>query len=139
MQNWQMYSPVIALEDLELNSSCCGQCDDKQYVAQNVIGTTTEQVEKRSYADVFKDMGLTDVDIASCGVSDEWKHKMAGLVVKYDSIFSRGKLDCGEPRDFVHRIRLKDERPYRLSYRRKKVSILMLLRKLEGPNKTTAS
>lgn len=110
--------PCIALEDLELSSSCCGQCDDKQDVAQNVIGTTTEQAEKRTYPDVLKDMGLTDVDIASCEVSDEWKNKMADLDVKYDSIFSRGKLDCGKARDSVHRIRLKDERPFRLPYRR---------------------
>lgn len=90
----------------------------KQDVAQNVIGTTTEQAEKRTYPDVLKDMGLTDVDIASCEVSDEWKNKMADLDVKYDSIFSRGKLDCGKARDSVHRIRLKDERPFRLPYRR---------------------
>lgn len=32
--------------------------------------------------------------------------------------FSRNKLDCGEAKDFVHRIHLKDERPFRLPYRR---------------------
>ncbi len=39
-------------------------------------------------------------------------------MLEYESIFSRHSLDCGEVKDFVHRIRLFDERPFRLPFRR---------------------
>ncbi len=64
------------------------------------------------------DLGLDQIDIQSCDVSEEWKEELANLVVKYESIFSRDRLDCGEVKDVVHRIRLKDEKPFRLPYRR---------------------
>ncbi len=31
--------------------------------------------------------------------------------------FSRHKIDCGEAESFVHRIRLVDDKPFRLPYR----------------------
>uniref|UniRef100_A0A8C6TE86 ribonuclease H n=1 Tax=Neogobius melanostomus TaxID=47308 RepID=A0A8C6TE86_9GOBI len=64
------------------------------------------------------DMGLQEVDITSCEVSLEWKNKLLNLVERYDSTFSRHKMDCGEAKDFVHRIRLMDDKPFRLPYRR---------------------
>lgn len=33
-------------------------------------------------------------------------------------MFSRHSLDCGEAKGFCHRIRLTDDRPFRLPYRR---------------------
>lgn len=66
----------------------------------------------------FHDLGLHQIDIQSCDVSEEWKKKIVNLVGKYESIFSRDRLDCGEVKDVVHRIRLKDEKPFRLPYRR---------------------
>lgn len=43
---------------------------------------------------------------------------MRDLVLEYEDIFSRHSLDCGEVKDFVHRIGLVYERPFRLPYRR---------------------
>lgn len=63
-------------------------------------------------------MGLTNVDIDSCEVSDGCKSKMANLVLQYQDIFSRHHLDCGKAKGFVHRIRLSDNRPFRLPFRR---------------------
>ena len=49
---------------------------------------------------------------------DVGQGKLADLVLKYEDVFSRHNLDCGEAKEFVHRIRLTDERPFRLPYRR---------------------
>jgi hypothetical protein len=63
-------------------------------------------------------VGLRDLDLESCDVTTEWQTKLADLVIKYEDIFSQHHLDCGEAKEFVHRIRLTDERPFRLPYRR---------------------
>lgn len=63
-------------------------------------------------------IGLSTVDVESCEVSVNCKTKMADLVMQYEDIFSRHHLDCGEAKDFVHRIHLSDNRPFRLPYRR---------------------
>ncbi|KAI7793453.1 hypothetical protein IRJ41_024975 [Triplophysa rosa] len=67
---------------------------------------------------LLKGCGLKDIDIDGCDVSEMWKRQMAALVASYQDVFSKDKLDCGEAKDFVHRIRLYDEQPFRLPYRR---------------------
>lgn len=67
---------------------------------------------------LLKACGLKDVDIDGCEVSEMWKQKMAALVASYHDVFSKDKLDCGEAKEFVHRIHLYDEQPFRLPYRR---------------------
>ncbi|KAL2089297.1 hypothetical protein ACEWY4_013985 [Coilia grayii] len=37
--------------------------------------------------------------------------------LRYEDVFSRHHLDCGEAKGFVNRIRLVDDRPFRLPYR----------------------
>ena len=68
--------------------------------------------------EVLNDLGLQDLDLDGCEVSDQWKDRLLELVVKYESVFSRDKMDCGEATEFVHKIHLVDERPFRLPYRR---------------------
>lgn len=63
-------------------------------------------------------VGLTDLDIQLCSVSHETKEKLVQLLEKYNYVFSKHTLDCGEVKGFVHRIRLMDERPFRLPYHR---------------------
>lgn len=63
-------------------------------------------------------LGLSDIDVESCEVSPEFKAKLAELIVKYESIFSRDKLDCGKATGYLHRIRVLDEKPFRLPCRR---------------------
>lgn len=78
-----------------------------------------KQTNHYSYVDTsLKKLDLEDLDIATCEVSDHWKQRLVDLVSRYEQIFSRGKLDCGEAARFVHRIRLTDDRPFRLPYRR---------------------
>ena len=50
-------------------------------------------------------------------MSADCQRKLADLVVRYEDVFSRHHLDCGEAKEFVHRIRLTDDRPFRLPYR----------------------
>ncbi|KAL0148047.1 hypothetical protein M9458_056662, partial [Cirrhinus mrigala] len=67
---------------------------------------------------LLKDHGVGDINIDGWEVSEVWKRKLAALIMSYQDVFSKDKLDCGEARDFVHRIHLYDERPFRLPYRR---------------------
>ncbi|KAI5625025.1 hypothetical protein C0J50_15416 [Silurus asotus] len=71
-----------------------------------------------SPAQLLKDCGLTDIDTEGCEVSEVWKRKLADLVASYNDVFSKDRLNCGEAKDFVHRIHLFDEHPFRLPYRR---------------------
>lgn len=59
-----------------------------------------------------ENLGLSDVDVNSCKVSDSWKLKLTGRVVKYQDISLEVHWTVGKQRT-VHRIRLKDERPFR--------------------------
>ncbi|KAJ8373064.1 hypothetical protein AAFF_G00271920 [Aldrovandia affinis] len=67
---------------------------------------------------LLKDCGLVDINVDGCEVSESCRRKLAELVLSYQDVFSRDKLDCGEAKEFVHRIRLSDDRPFRLPYRR---------------------
>lgn len=111
----QVY-PCLALEDLELT---CGNENDPEVIQCTcAVNTVEELLVGSGYSGKLHDLGLHQIDIGSCDVSEEWKKKLVNLVGKYESIFSRDRLDCGEVKDVVHRIRLKDEKPFRLPYRR---------------------
>ncbi|KAL7876399.1 hypothetical protein AOLI_G00113620 [Acnodon oligacanthus] len=66
----------------------------------------------------LKLVGLSDLDLESCDVSETWKENLAGLALKYEDVFSRHHLDCGEAKGFVHRIHLVDDKPFRLPFHR---------------------
>lgn len=51
-------------------------------------------------------------------MSLQWKDKLLHIIKQHQSIFSRHKMDCGENKEFVHRIHLVDDKPFRLPYRR---------------------
>jgi len=65
---------------------------------------------------ILHDLGLGDIDVDSCDVSSACTEKLVQLIARYQSIFSRHRLDCGKAKGCVHRIRLSDERPFRLPY-----------------------
>ncbi|KAJ8388347.1 hypothetical protein AAFF_G00135010 [Aldrovandia affinis] len=67
---------------------------------------------------LLKDCGLADINVDGCEVSESCRRKLAELVLSYQDVFSRDKLDCGEAKEFVHRIHLSDDRPFCLPYRR---------------------
>lgn len=136
--------PCMALEDLDSDCSC-GTSDAPAALQQQVQRTTdiltgsrndltltddgssrpddTDRHDSSSGPDstlsgVLRDLGLTEIDIDSCQVSPEYKERLVQLIAEYQSIFSRHKLDCGKATGCVHRIRLSDEKPFRLAYRR---------------------
>jgi hypothetical protein len=66
----------------------------------------------------MSNLGLQGLSVEECPVLQFCKDKLVGLIEKYDTVFSRHSLDCGEAKEFCHRIRLTDDRPFRFPYRR---------------------
>ncbi|XP_037828975.1 uncharacterized protein LOC108247133 isoform X2 [Kryptolebias marmoratus] len=87
---------------------------NKQYTKDSVKTPVTDE----DMSHILSDIGLQDLDLSSCEVSMEWKNELLQIIRQYEYIFSRHKMDCGDATDFVHRIRLVDDKPFRLPYRR---------------------
>lgn len=66
---------------------------------------------------MLKSVGMHDLDVKSCDVSEQCRQQLASLILTYEDIFLRHQLDCGEAKGFIHRIHLSDPRPFRLPYR----------------------
>lgn len=104
----------LALEDMEVPElRHCHQTTQRDSASASAPQASNASVQER-----LERVGLGDLDLTSCDVSVDWQRKLADLVVRYEDVFSRHHLDCGEVKGFVHRIRLIDERPFRLPYRR---------------------
>lgn len=104
-------SPCLSVQDLP-------EPDRIQCSAQYTQSAPPAPRSEEEISRILNDMGLQDVDLSSCEVSLEWKDKLLQLIEQYESTFSRHKMDCGEAADFVHRIRLVDDKPFRLPFRR---------------------
>ena len=104
-------SPCLAVEDLPITQGLCETQTD-------VSGSPTPLKSMPDPVQQLKDHGLADIDIDGCGVSAKWKNELVELLLTFQDVFFRNKLDCGEAKDFVHRIHLSDDRPFRLPYRR---------------------
>ncbi|KAI3369532.1 hypothetical protein L3Q82_007742 [Scortum barcoo] len=101
-------------EDFTLLQNSCerGNDTDKTTHDRNKIPVNTDLKQK------LKNLGLGDVDIDGCQVSPSTKSQLVEMLGQYQDVFSKHHLDCGEAKGFVHRIRLTDDRPFRLPYRR---------------------
>ncbi len=60
-------------------------------------------------------VGIADLDIQS-SVCHETKEKLVQLLERYNDVFSKHALDCGEVKGFAYCIQLMDERSFRLPY-----------------------
>lgn len=104
--------PCLALEDI----------DDANAVDPFLINCHTrlsdDEAEVSPVSERLKSVGLDSLNIDSCDISDACKQRLLNLILSYEDIFSRGHLDCGEAKGFVHRIHLSDTRPFRLPFRR---------------------
>ena len=113
-------SPCVALEDFELNMD---HAHDTELKAQDQsMQKSVDHAHSTPGAPTLRDTlnshGLDKIDIDSCEVSPFWKSQLVELIQRYEDVFSKDKLDCGHAKDFVHRIHLTDDRPFRLPYRR---------------------
>lgn len=104
-------SPFLSVQDLP-EPECI------QASAQFTGGSTPAPKSDQEISRILFDMGPQDLDLPSCEVSPRWKDKLLQIIEQFESIFSRIKMDCGEAKDFVHRIHLVDDKPFRLPYRR---------------------
>lgn len=104
-----------------------------QSVRDADTGSLLSPPSTSNFSDALQKLGLSDIDIALCDVSHYWKEQLFNLIRKYEGVFSRDKLDCGEATGFVHRIHLTDARPFRLPYRRVPPGHYQKLRKMVQP------
>ncbi|KAL4007957.1 hypothetical protein ACER0C_001809 [Sarotherodon galilaeus] len=111
-------STCVAVEDLEVASDQ-NPGETLKVQSQTVCSDThSSSPSCSSFRDSLQKVGLEDLDLDSCEVSDHWKAQVLQLIHRYEDVFSKSKLDCGLAKDFVHRIHLSDDRPFRLPYRR---------------------
>ena len=90
----------VALEDMD-----DVECSEVPLVScsQSVVPPTADG---NTASGKLSSVGLSAVDIESCEVSEDCKRRLADLVLRYEDVFSRHQLDCGEAKGFVHRIPL---------------------------------
>lgn len=105
-------SPCLAVEDLDLQQGSCMRESAELGQGTRLAATDAD------LGDRLAALGLSTLDINSCQASFSSKRKLVELVEEYQDIFSRHSLDCGKAEGFVHRIRLTDDRPFRMPYRR---------------------
>ncbi|KAJ8341924.1 hypothetical protein SKAU_G00342150 [Synaphobranchus kaupii] len=105
-------SPCLAAEDFEVFQSF----SHAEKVAQEKQPTTDHR--STDLKQRLHDVGLSQVDMGSWSASHTAKEQLVQLLENYNDVFSKHALDCGKAEGFVHRIRLTDDRPFRLPYRR---------------------
>ena len=103
--------PCIALEDMDVTDTA-----ELSMASCSLVASPFEN--ECSANEKLNSVGLSGIDMNSCDVSTQCKDKLTELIVHYNDIFSRHHLDCGEAKEFVHRIHLSDHRPFRLPFRR---------------------
>lgn len=108
-------SPCIAVEDF--TDIEIVQCYIQSSAQPCHISEQPLQLEEK-WTNILRDLGLNDIDLSACEVSLEWNNKLLCIITAHESIFSRNTMDCGLAKAFVHRIRLVDDKPFRLPYRR---------------------
>ncbi|XP_069392240.1 retrovirus-related Pol polyprotein from transposon 297 [Paralichthys olivaceus] len=123
-------STCVALEDFdtdyfyvtdspdEVKCSVTKIADKSDTASEKSLTVDSDCTAQPTLSPTLSDLGLQDIDIDTTHLSPFWKAKLVDLLAKYESIFSRHRLDCGKAKDFVHRIRLSDSKPFRLPYRR---------------------
>ncbi len=114
--------PCIALEDLAQSTDMMVSQNAGMVYSDRSSGSLMTRASTSAASLVgdsrLHDLGLSDLNVRDCEVSPFWKNKLIDLVEKYECVFSRHSLDCGEAKGFCHRIRVTDDRPFRLPYRR---------------------
>ena len=98
----------LALEDMEVPEL------KRIHQAASVepAGTSAPTGDVEALQERLERVGLGDIE--SCDVSADCQRKLADLVVRYEDVFSRHHLDCGEAKEFVHRAHRRQAIPFAL-------------------------
>lgn len=115
------FDPDACVTDVGLSCSIRQHVNNVEFPDNSSAGSLSDiSVPKKDceFHDRLRKLGLADIDLSSCQLSSEWKERLVDLIAKYECIFSRHRLECGKAEGYVHRIRLSDEHPFRLPYRR---------------------
>ena len=89
-------SPCLAVEDFDVLQNT-SQSKKETEVKQDA--TRPSDLKQR-----LQQVGLADIDIDQCYTEYDGKLKLVELLEKYNDVFSKHALDCGEAKGFVHRI-----------------------------------
>ena len=112
-------SPCLAIEDLDAFQGLQLVTGDRQPDTEGQEhGASSVTCPAGLSASGLSELGLGDIDLGSCRVSEGCRSRLIQLLTEYQDIFSKHPLDCGEVEGYKHRIRLTDDRPFRLPYRR---------------------
>ncbi|KAI3360567.1 hypothetical protein L3Q82_002290 [Scortum barcoo] len=120
-------SACVALEDFDADLYENNSDDNVKCTVTRTVDQSDSNSEKswtvnsecpapRASSSGLCALGLQDIDVNSSNLSPFWKGKLIDLLAKYEPIFSRHSLDCGNAKDFVHSIALCDNKPFRLPY-----------------------
>uniref|UniRef100_A0AAV2LR93 ribonuclease H n=1 Tax=Knipowitschia caucasica TaxID=637954 RepID=A0AAV2LR93_KNICA len=125
-------SPCLAIEDFDVFQGLQTATNSQREDSTSNSGASRTPSDVDNLAKCLSDLGLGDIDMDSCLVSDTCKLELAQLLIEYQDIFSKHSLDCGEVQGYTHRIRLTDDRPFRLPYRRVPPAHYQKLRQVLG-------
>lgn len=96
----------VALEDLEqmtdwvVSQNAGAVHSDRSCGSLRTVRDSTS-VEGSVGDSRLDDLGLNNLNVKDCEVSSFWQNKLVDLVEKYECVFSRHSLDCGEAKGFV--------------------------------------
>ncbi|XP_038128016.1 uncharacterized protein LOC119774555 [Cyprinodon tularosa] len=111
-------SPCLAVEDFDVFQGLHMAVEDQQKYSQQQLRQLSATNSNNVSLESLCDMGLGAIDLDLCEVSESCKSQLIKLLMEYRDIFSKDSLDCGRVHGYTHRIRLTDDRPFRLPYRR---------------------
>lgn len=111
-------SPCLAVEDFDVFQGLHMAVEDQQKYSQQQLRQLSATNSNDVSLESLCDMGLGAIDLDLCEVSESCKSQLIKLLMEYRDIFSKDSLDCGRVHGYTHRIRLTDDRPFRLPYRR---------------------
>ena len=102
--------PCMALEDFDVFQGLHVASEKQSGTSHSLCPSTPPTAS-------LADLGLADIKIDPAHISESCKNELTQLPTEFQDIFSKHPLDCGEVREYTHRIRLSDDRPFRLPYR----------------------
>ncbi len=114
--------PCIALEDIAQSTDVmvsqnagmvCSERSGGRLMMRASISVASLVGDSRLH-----DLGRSDLNFRDWEVSPFWKNKLIDMVEKYECVFSRHTLNYGEAKSFCHRIRVTDDMPFCVPYRR---------------------